>query len=154
MPSCSHGNHPGSIYRSPALCICLKKKKEVISSWDAELDRPQTTSRDSVGSELAQYKTFPKAHRNLPHLGWIHCRPYQHTTTACSVLDAAVGLEGSGRLGGQAHPGGIVHFWTECMLNTHQRVGLCALSSDGCHRVLLLEELGRAGGIRLIIKQC
>lgn len=135
-------------FTGPQLFAFAFFKKEVISSWDAELDRPQTASRDSVGSELAQYKTFPKAHRNLPHLGLIHCRPYQHTTTACSVLDAAVGLEGSGCLGGQAHPGGIVHFWPD------QWVGLCALSSDGCHRVLPLEELGPAGGIRLIIKQC
>lgn len=31
---------------------------------------------------------------------------------------------------------------------------LCALSSDECHSILSLEELGLAGGIRLIIKQC
>lgn len=74
-------------------------KKEVISSWDVGLDRPQTTGRDSVGSELAQYKPSCLAYMNLPHLGLIYCRLYKHTTTVCSVLDTAVYLEG---LGGQA----------------------------------------------------
>lgn len=48
--------------------------KEVISSWDVGLDRPQTTGRDSVGFELTQYKPSRLAYMNLPHLGLIYCR--------------------------------------------------------------------------------
>lgn len=39
-------------FTGPQLFAFAFFKKEVISSWDAELDRPQTASRDSVGSEL------------------------------------------------------------------------------------------------------
>lgn len=39
--------------------------KEVISSWDVGLDRPQTTGRDSVDSELAQYKPSHAAYMYL-----------------------------------------------------------------------------------------
>lgn len=51
--------------------------KEVISSWDVRLDRPQTIGCGSVGSELAT-----PWHDRL--------QASKHTATPCPILDKAI----------------------------------------------------------------
>lgn len=116
--------------------------KGVVSSWGVGLVRPQTTGCNSVSSDLVQYKPSLYAYMNVPHLGLRYCW-LVNTTTACSVLDAAVYQERSGYLDGQAP------FWGHHSLLERVCV-YCALimgeavcnQGDGCHGVLPLKELG------------